>query len=205
VRVSAPHRLSDAQIQQSIESRVGWIQTARTRARARANQSAQANDTLDHLRLFGGVLPVNVTYSSGRSGVSETKRTIQLRSRPGESREQQFARLLAWRRAQLGKRIAELVAKWQPILNVTVAEWRVRRMRTRWGTCNISARRIWLNVALAQFPVECLEYVVVHEMVHLLERGHNRRFYALLDEFLPDWRTARASLRACSADQLACD
>ena len=78
---------------------------------------------------------------------------------------------------------------------VSVAEWRIRKMRTRWGTCNPRARRIWLNLSLGRFPIECLEYVVVHEMVHLLERGHNWRFYSLMDQYLLDWRAARAMLR----------
>ena len=79
-------------------------------------------------------------------------------------------------------------------MGVPVAEWRVKRMRTRWGTCNIRARRIWLSLELAKHPVECLEYVVVHEMVHLLERRHNARFKSLMDKFLPDWRDRQRTL-----------
>ena len=85
-------------------------------------------------------------------------------------------------------------------MGVSVADWGVRRMRSRWGSCNIRARRIWLNLELARRRPEYLEYVVVHEMVHLLERGHNRRFYAFMDMFLPNWRAIRAALNSTPPD-----
>lgn len=85
-------------------------------------------------------------------------------------------------------------------MGTRVADWGVKRMRTRWGTCNIRARRIWLNLELAKHPAECLEYVVVHEMVHLLERYHNARFKALMDTFLPDWRERKRTLGGRLAD-----
>jgi predicted metal-dependent hydrolase len=99
-----------------------------------------------------------------------------------------------WYRGELKLLIPPLVDKWQPLLGVSVAEWGVKRMRTRWGTCNIRARRIWLNLELAKCPVECLEFVVVHEMVHLLERRHSVRFKSLMDTFLPDWRERQRTL-----------
>ena len=81
-------------------------------------------------------------------------------------------------------------------MNVTVGEWRIRRMKTRWGSCNIAARRVWFSLELARKPAPCLEYIVVHELTHLLERGHGARFKALMDEFLPDWRERRKLLNA---------
>ena len=95
----------------------------------------------------------------------------------------------------LGVEIARLVAEWEPILNVHVAGWTQRRMKSRWGTCNIGRRLICLNTELAHKPPACLEYVVVHEMVHLLSRRHDDRFHAHMDRFMPDWRSRRASLR----------
>lgn len=83
------------------------------------------------------------------------------------------------------------IEKWQPLLGVEVAEWGIKKMKTRWGTCNAEARRVWLNLELAKKPPQCLEYLVVHEMVHLLERPHRERFCALMDQFLPSWRLSR--------------
>lgn len=84
--------------------------------------------------------------------------------------------------------------KWQAILGVTVSAWGIKRMKTKWGTCNIEAQRIWLNLELAKKPVQCLEYILVHELTHLLERHHNERFTRVLDQHLPQWRTLREEL-----------
>ncbi|KZS23037.1 SprT family zinc-dependent metalloprotease [Wohlfahrtiimonas chitiniclastica] len=96
-------------------------------------------------------------------------------------------------RQALNAAIPPLLEKWLPIMGVTLNEWRLKKMKTRWGTCNPRAQRIWLNVYLAAYPQECLEYVIVHELTHLLEASHNHRFKALMTHFLPDWR-ARAEL-----------
>jgi predicted metal-dependent hydrolase len=102
--------------------------------------------------------------------------------------------LIAWYRQALKAKIPELIDKWQPIIGVTVRDWGVKRMKTKWGTCNINAARIWLNLELIKKPEHCLEYVVVHEMVHLLERHHNARFTAYMDQFLPHWRSHKQEL-----------
>ena len=99
-----------------------------------------------------------------------------------------------WRRGQLRGRLARLVARWEPKVGERVAEVRIRKMKTRWGTCNAAARRIWLNLELAKKPPSCLEYVLVHEMVHLIERAHNERFRCLMDGLMPRWRTHRDEL-----------
>ena len=110
-----------------------------------------------------------------------------------EARE---AVLYAWYRAWLKAQIPPLIAKWEPVVGVQVAEWGVKRMKTRWGSCNIQARRIWLNLELVKKPPQCLEYVLVHEMVHLLERLHNDRFRAYMDQCMPQWRLYRDELNA---------
>ena len=126
-----------------------------------------------------------------------------MRVRPNTGRDAREAMLYSWYRAQLGERIPELIAKWEPRIGVTVAEWRIRRMKTRWGTCNRDAARIWLNSELAKKPVSCLEYVVVHEMAHLIERGHNDQFRDILDQAMPEWRIRLAELnRAHLPDEL---
>ena len=129
-----------------------------------------------------------------------------MRVRPETGRDAREAMLYRWYRARLGECIPEMVAKWEPRIGVTVADWRVRRMKTRWGTCNPEAGRIWLNSELAKKPVSCLEYVVLHEMVHLIERGHNDRFRGILDRVMPGWRVRhlphqRLSKRNCGEGQ----
>ncbi|MCP4276685.1 MAG: M48 family metallopeptidase, partial [Gammaproteobacteria bacterium] len=105
------------------------------------------------------------------------------------------ARLLhSWYRDELKKLIPELLEKWQSVIGKTATSWGVRKMKTKWGSCNIDARRIWLNLELAKKPPECLEYILVHELVHLHERNHNDRFMELIDTYLPNWRGSRKIL-----------
>lgn len=99
-----------------------------------------------------------------------------------------------WYREQLKAQIPLLLEKWQPLLGVQVADWGVKRIKTKWGSCNANAQRIWLTLALAKKPVQCLEYIVVHELMHLLERHHNDRFMALMDKYMPAWRLCRDEL-----------
>lgn len=102
-------------------------------------------------------------------------------------------------RAQLAEAIPPLVARWEAALGVQVSAWGIRRMKTRWGSCNTATGRIWLNLELARHPAECLDYVVLHEVAHLVERGHGERFKALLSRHMPDWKARRSRLRAPAA------
>ena len=90
--------------------------------------------------------------------------------------------------------VPPLIAKWESIIGEKVDDWGVKQMKTRWGTCNIKARRVWLSLELIKKPVHCLEYVIVHEIVHLIERRHNNRFAATMDRFMPQWRLHRDEL-----------
>ena len=120
--------------------------------------------------------------------------TIQLRVRAGTDVAMREAVLLRWYRRHLREQIPALLAKWAPRVGVSLAEVRIRKMKTRWGSCNVTARRIWLNLELAKKSVACLEYILVHEMVHLLERHHSERFRELMDMLMPAWRSVRDEL-----------
>lgn len=123
--------------------------------------------------------------------VLRNKAMIDLHVRPDTSAEHREEVLQQWYREQLKSLIPPLLEKWQPIIGVQAAAWGVKKMKTKWGSCNIDARRIWLNLELAKKPVRCLEYIVVHELVHLLERHHNERFAGLMDTTMPTWRLHR--------------
>jgi len=118
------------------------------------------------------------------------------RANPETSAAQRERLLRRWYREQLAALVPPLLDKWQPVLGVQVADWAIKKMKTRWGSCNAAARRIWLNLELAKKPVQCLEYIVVHELVHLLERYHNDKFIAMMNMFLPQWRSRRSELNA---------
>lgn len=99
-----------------------------------------------------------------------------------------------WYRLQLKTLISPLIDKWEKIIGVSVRAWQVKQMKTKWGVCNTEKERIWLNLELAKKPEECLEYIIVHEMVHLLERNHTERFHFLMNKFLPNWRQLKVKL-----------
>lgn len=115
----------------------------------------------------------------------------------GTSKKQRQQVLQRWYRKLLQARIQEVLPKWEAVVGLRVADCRIRRMKTRWGSCNSTARRVWLNSELVKKPQRCLEYVLVHEMVHLLERNHNDRFRSYMDKFMPQWRHYRDELN-CS-------
>ncbi len=197
VRIAAPWGISDEAIHHLITSRLDWIRRQQARFAGQRRESAQelvSGESHDYLGR-AHVLQVVERQGAPRVGLQGTG-VLELYVRPGTSLEGRSRVLERWYRQQLQERIPPLLAQWQPVLGVQAAEWGIRKMRTRWGSCNIRARRIWLSLELARKPQECLEYVVVHELVHLLERGHNQRFYGFLDQFLPSWRQARAALNA---------
>jgi predicted metal-dependent hydrolase len=120
--------------------------------------------------------------------------TLQLRVPSGADRDQRDAVLQRWYRRRLRALVPSLLAKWEPRVGKTVREVRIKKMKTRWGSCNADAQRIWLNLELIKKPATCLEYVLVHEMVHLLERHHTERFGELIERLMPTWRLYRDEL-----------
>ena len=133
--------------------------------------------------------------------VLRNRSAMELYVQPGTSAEQRERVLHRWYRQQLKELIPPLLEKWQSALGVQVADWGIKKMKTKWGTCNVEARRIWLNLELAKKPVQCLEYIVVHELVHLIERHHNDRFISIMDKHLPQWRLHRQELNAAPLAQ----
>jgi predicted metal-dependent hydrolase len=197
IRVSAPRDMSDAAIHEAIRRNRPWIERRRRRIAAQPANLPPTLESGTRVPVFGQPRRLLIMSVTGRQGVRlRDDGVLEMRVRPGANRDRRAALLDAWYRAQLQYRIPELIRIWEPVMGVSVEDWGVRKMRSRWGSCNIRARRIWLNLELARRPSSCLEYVVVHEMVHLLERGHNRRFYMLMDQFLPGWRAQRADLNA---------
>lgn len=189
VRVAAPLHLDDDAVRLAVISRLGWIRRKRGEFEGQDRQSRREFVTGESHYFEGRRYRLDVVESRGPTGIRLRGNSwIELRVRPDTSPDAREAVLYRWYRARLRERIPGIIAKWEPKVGVTVAEWRIRRMKTRWGTCNPEAGRIWLNSELAKKPLPCLEYVVVHEMIHLIERGHNDRFRGILDRVMPAWR-----------------
>lgn len=195
VRVAAPLRVDDEAVRLAVISRLGWIKRQQARFEGQARQSEREYVSGESHYFQGTRYLLNVIYHDGLPHVALRNRiTLDLFVRAGSDKAQRERVLLAWYRRALKRRIPPLIARWESVIGVEVAEWGVKQMKTRWGTCNMDARRIWLNLELAKKPESCLEYIIVHEMTHLLERRHNDRFVAYMDHFMPQWRLFRDEL-----------
>ncbi len=195
VRVAAPLRLDDEAVRLAVISRLKWIHRQQDGFERQDRQSQREMVTGESHYVQGRRYLLNVIEHEGPAVIClPNNKTLELRVPPGTSRDKREAVLHQWYRQRLREQIPQLIAKWEPEIGVTVAEWSIKKMKTRWGTCNIDARRIWLNLELAKKPASCLEYILVHEMVHLLERHHNERFKQLMDRLMPLWRLHREEL-----------
>lgn len=195
VRIAVPLRINDEAVRLFAISKLAWIQRQQAKFAAQERQSAREFVSGESHYYQGNRYLLNVIYRTGTPTVTiRNNKIMDLYVRPGSDTPERDRILTAWYRQRLKEEIPPLIAKWEPIMGVQVAEWGVKHMKTRWGTCNISARRIWLNLELIKKPVHCLEYVVVHEMVHLLERHHNERFTAYMNRFMPLWQHYRQEL-----------
>ncbi|MCT7986370.1 M48 family metallopeptidase [Laspinema sp. A4] len=192
VRVAAPLHLSEDNIRLAVISRLSWIKKQRANFEAQPRQSKREMVSGESHYVFGSRYRLEVIERRGRHEMALIPpKTLQLFVNPGTSPQNRALVLTEWYRSQLRARIPDLLDHWQPIIGQEVAEWGIKKMKTKWGSCNINQHRIWVNLELAKKPVECLEYVVVHELVHLLERHHNQRFKAYMDQYLPNWRECR--------------
>jgi hypothetical protein len=195
VRVAAPLAVSDEAVRLAVIGKLGWIKRQRARFEDQPRQSKREMVSGESHYFLGQRYRLNVELQNGAGRVAiRNKRTLDLFVREGSDTAQRERVLLAWYRRQLKALIPPLIAQWEAAMDVKVAEWGVKQMKTKWGACNVEARRIWLNLELAKKPVQCLVYIIVHEMAHLLERHHNDRFTKLMDSFLPQWRLQRAEL-----------
>lgn len=197
VRVAAPLRVSDAAVRLAVVGKLGWIKRQRARFEAQPRQSAREMVSGESHYFLGQRYRLNVIEHNGANKVVLRKKTtIDLYVRPEISAEHRERVLQRWYRQQLKELIPPLVEKWQTAVGVQADEWAIKKMKTKWGACNVEARRIWLNLELAKKPAQCLEYIIVHELLHLLERQHNDNFFALMNEYLPQWRSRRSELNA---------
>lgn len=195
VRVAAPLRIDDEGVRLAVISRLAWIRQQRQSFDSQDRQSEREMVTGESHYYKGRRFRLNVIETDTKPGiVLRNNTTMELRVRPGANRQSRERLLDRWYRDQLRERLPFLLAKWEPIVGITVSQIGIKKMKTRWGTCNIDARRIWLNLELVKKPPTCLEYILAHEMIHFLERHHNDRFRDLIDKAMPDWRVRRSEL-----------
>ena len=195
VRVASPLHVSDEAVRLAVISRLPWIKRQQAQFESQAREPEREYVSGESHYFEGRRYRLNVIEHDGIGRVHvRNKKLIDLFVPVGRDLRQRERIMLAWYRAHLRRTIPVLIAKWEAALGVTAAGWGIKQMKTKWGACNIEARRIWLNLELAKKSPQCLEYVLVHELVHLLERHHDDRFTAHMDRLLPQWQHLRDEL-----------
>ncbi|HKK44535.1 MAG TPA: SprT family zinc-dependent metalloprotease, partial [Balneolaceae bacterium] len=195
VRISSPRNMKTESIRLFAVSKLGWIKKHIKNFRAQVRQPERDFIQQESHYFQGQRYLLNIIERDAPSKVViRNKKYMDLYIRPGSDREKRKKVVTEWYRKELKKQIPPLIQKWEDKIGVAVSDWKVRFMKTKWGSCSTENGRILLNLELAKKSPKCLEYVVVHEMVHLIERLHTERFRALLDTYLPKWRQLRDEL-----------
>jgi len=196
VRVAVPLRVNDDAVRLALVGKLGWIKRQRVKFETQSRQSKREMVSGESHYFLGRRYRLSVVPHDGAPKVLTRKKLIELYVRRETNARQRERVLRRWYRQRLKEMIPPLVEKWQEILGVELVEWGIKKMKTRWGTCNPGARRVWLNLELAKKPSQCLEYILVHELTHLVERHHNDRFISLMNRHLPNWRQHRQVLNS---------
>lgn len=192
VRVAAPLRISKEAVRLAVIGKLKWIKKHKARFDAQPRQSPREMVNGETHYFVGRRYRLRVVEQNCSQSV-EPKRnsTLIISVRPGSDVEKRRSVLQGWYRQQLKALIPDMLDKWQKALGVKASFWGVKKMKTKWGSCNVTKKRIWINLELAKKPVECLELIIVHELTHLIEKKHNSRFTGLMDKNLPKWRSTR--------------
>ena len=194
VRIAAPLRTNDEAIRLFAVSKLGWIKRHQRTFVSQDREVAREFVSGESHYLNGKRYLLQVIEHDSAPKVELQHKKIELYVRTGSTSKQRATILNDWFREQLKNQIPELIEKWEGKMQVKLNAWGVKQMKTKWGTCNIESKRIWLNLELAKKPQRCLEYIIVHELVHLLERHHNDTFVSHMDKYFPQWKVCKKEL-----------
>lgn len=194
VRVAAPQCMPLDTIRLFVISKLSWIRSQQRKLQAQERETPREYLNKESHYLWGKRYLLEISHADAAPAVSLTPRKLNLQVRPGADQARCEEVLDGWYRQQVRDAVPALLAKWEPLLKVKAQRVFVQRMKTKWGSCTPESGYIRLNTDLAKKPMECLEYIMVHELVHLLEPTHNQRFIDLMDLFLPHWQQLRKQL-----------
>lgn len=197
VRVAAPERMDEEAIRLAVVSRLGWIRRQQRTFQDQVRQSERQMVTGESHYFRGRRYNLDVIERDATPAVRlRNSRVMELAVRPGASRDKREQVLHGWYRQQLRSEVEALIERWAPRVGVQIPTWGIKKMKTKWGSCKTDAGRIWLNLELAKKPPGCVEYILVHELVHLLEWHHTDRFREIMDALMPNWRARRDELNS---------
>jgi predicted metal-dependent hydrolase len=201
VTVSAPLSMSDAAIERFVRTKAGWIKKQIAKFDNQLRQSEREYVSGETLYVWGKQYYLRIEYSNKNSLVlSGDKAMLTVRKESTAEQREKFVR--EWYRGLLKAEIERLLPKWEKDTGLKGAGWQTKYMTTRWGACNTKTGKIWLNLQLAKKTPECLEYIILHELVHLVEKTHNERFVSLMDKYMPMWREIKATLNGQTLDYM---
>ncbi len=195
VRIAVPLTVNGDAVRLFAISKLGWIKRHQRKFEGQERITPREYKNRESHYFQGKRYLLNIIEADAPPKVVLKNKTyIDLYVRPETQAEKRHKILTEWYRVELKKQIPAMILKWERVLNIKVNEWRVRQMKTKWGSCNIKKKRIWMNLELAKKPDYCLEYIIVHEMVHLMERLHNERFLYYMGKYLPNWKQLKREL-----------
>lgn len=194
VKITVPKTISDDAIRMFAISRIAWIKKQKANFENQSRQTKRQYISGESHFLWGKRYRLEVVYSGVRNDVFVKGDKLFLQVRKESTQEQRETVMEEWYREQIKQAIPAVLEKYAKIVGKTPDEWRVKNMRTKWGTCNPIKKRIWLNLQLAKKTPECLDYVIVHELVHLYVKNHNDEFRTYMDQFYPNWQVVKKQL-----------
>ncbi|WP_034919682.1 M48 family metallopeptidase [Gillisia sp. CAL575] len=194
VRISAPNRVDLDNIRVFALNKLSWIKKQQETFKNHDRETPRDYLTKESHYFLGKRYLLKVVEHDQPPHIILNHSEIVLFVRPGTTTAKRKEIIDEWYRSELKSMLPKLISKWEKVIGVQSNEFGIKKMRTKWGTCNTEAKRIWLNLELAKKPVECIEFIIVHELVHLLERSHNDKFVSYMNEFMPKWRMYREEL-----------
>lgn len=201
VMVSAPLTISDEAIERFVRTKVSWIKKQIAKFDNQSRQSEREYVSGETLFVWGKQYYLQIEYGNKNSIVLSGDKAV-LTVRKGSTADQRENLVREWYRELLKTEIARLLPKWEKITDLKATGWQTKYMTTRWGTCNPKTGKIWINLQLAKKTPECLEYIILHELIHLVEKTHNERFVSLMDMYMPMWREVKATLNDQTLDYM---
>lgn len=205
VKITAPISTSEDTIKQYILRKMPEINKVREKMVGQKRQTKREYVSGESHYLWGKAYRLQVINDGKKRDVEKKSNKIIL-TVPGDSSIELKEHLITeWYRKELKRCIPAVLERCQKRMGVYANEWRVKNMTTKWGTCNIPEKRIWLNLQLVKKPPECLEYIIIHELVHLIERNHTEKFQALVEEYFPTWREVKRTLNEAPLEHLEVD
>lgn len=193
VTVSSPDFFDLEKVRVYLTTKIGWIKREQQKIASQEREGEKLFITRESHRFLGKRYLLKLT-ASNKNKVVLKHSAIELFSKPEADAQLKKTTLYAWYRKELRSQLGSMIQKYAAVMNLPIPEFGIRAMRTKWGSCTTQQEKLWFNIELAKKPISCIEYIVVHEMVHLLERNHNKNFVILMNQFLPNWRVQKKIL-----------